>query len=368
MSFNLNAITKISVSNGNWNHPSSWNPASIPLSEDTIIVTHNLIIDERTEFGATLLWIKTNGSLTGDSLFGLHGDFLNDGFIDLNNIIAIGDGNSSVNNGTIQGNHLIPGNLNNLNNGTIGTDTLTLSEIFINNGTIATASLVNFGSASNNSGATITATDMTVSEDFKNNSGATITATNMTIGDGIFHNKVNAAITVTATLQILTICINDGDVSCFDLTQVATISGTNGKFCIANFFKNPQDSILGSVDICDATPAQGLPDDVNFGYVANTVTLCAVGPCSTTTSTNELNNAIDVNVYPNPSAGNFNINADAAKLSEIEIYNFQGKKVLFQSIRSETAEIDLSKQPNGVYLLQMKTNGGPVTKRIIINQ
>ena len=49
-SFRVNASTKVSVFNGNWNHQSVWNPLGIKLSEDAVIVTDNLIIDERTEF------------------------------------------------------------------------------------------------------------------------------------------------------------------------------------------------------------------------------------------------------------------------------------------------------------------------------
>lgn len=347
---NLSATTKTSVTNGNWNNSATWNPASVPLIDDTIIVIHNLIIDERTEFGANLIWIKSSGSLIGDSAFAVHGNFLNDGFIDINNFILTGDGNSTINNGTIQGKSFIPGNPNNFNTGTISSDSLTFSEEFSNNGIITTEWLISAGI-------------------INNNSGATITATNMTVGDYIFHNNVNAVITVTSSLLIGSAFINDGEVSCFDLTQSATISGTNGKFCIANFFKNMQDSILGSIDICDATPGQQPFLDINFGYVANTVSFCAVSPCSTSTSTNELNSGVRINVYPNPSAGMFNIvSANEVTLAEIEIYNVLGEKIFSQIIQYQKTAIDLRKQPYGVYLLQVRTNEGSATKKIIINQ
>lgn len=366
-SYNLNAITKTSVTNGDWNNPSTWNPAVVPLSEDTVVVIHNLFIDKKTEFGASLCWIKTNGSLTGDSVFAVHGNFLNDGLVDINNVIGIGDGNSMINNGTIHGNIFLPANTNNFNAATINVDTVTFTEIFTNSGSITVQWMMCGGTFYNNSGASITATDITNSGNLNNNSGATIIATNIISGDGTFHNYTNAAIAVTASLTIAAAFINDGEVKSFDLTQAATISGTNGKFCIANFFKNAQDSLLGSLDICDATPGQQPFLDYNFGYVANTVTFCSVGPCSTTSS-NELNNALVINIYPNPSAGKFNIlTIGDIKLFEIEIYNLLGKKVLSQSMHPETNEIDLSKQANGVYFLQLKTDKGTATKKIIIN-
>jgi hypothetical protein len=72
-------------------------------------------------------------------------------------------------------------------------------------------------------------------------------------------------------------------------------------------------------------------------------------------------------IYPNPSIGIFSIKS-SENISAIEIVNLVGEKIYQSAINSTKSEIDLSKQPNGIYFLQLKTEQGVATKKLIINK
>jgi len=116
--------------------------------------------------------------------------------------------------------------------------------------------------------------------------------------------------------------------------------------------------ILFSSSSLDRHPKPGsilLVDDV-------TVTLA--------TGVNDIQMANDLNVYPNPTSGKFQLavgNAQAAK-GELTIYNVMGEKNYSTTINSNRTDIDLSNQPNGIYFMQLKTEQGTATKKIVVNR
>ncbi len=74
-----------------------------------------------------------------------------------------------------------------------------------------------------------------------------------------------------------------------------------------------------------------------------------------------------VNIYPNPSKGVFTIlfshpALDAGSQAIIEIYDVLGRKVTFATLNQVQDDnlIDLSNQPNGVYLYRVIANNGNV--------
>jgi hypothetical protein len=72
-------------------------------------------------------------------------------------------------------------------------------------------------------------------------------------------------------------------------------------------------------------------------------------------------------LYPNPANGTFILNSNIAN-GEICIYNTLGENIYSQKNQNKSSEIDLSKQPNGIYFLQMKTGQRTATKKIVINK
>lgn len=75
-------------------------------------------------------------------------------------------------------------------------------------------------------------------------------------------------------------------------------------------------------------------------------------------------------IYPNPSAGVFNlIVADELKRSPIEIYNALGEKIITLAVdKSNISKIDLSSQPGGIYFIHLRSENGTLTQKLVIDK
>jgi hypothetical protein len=91
---------------------------------------------------------------------------------------------------------------------------------------------------------------------------------------------------------------------------------------------------------------------------------------NSTTSINEVNLASNFLVQPNPTSGIFNVTSSNfnGKINEVSIVNILGKEVYrSNSIDNNTnLNFDLSEFSNGIYFLQIKTNKGNLTKKIVL--
>ena len=87
------------------------------------------------------------------------------------------------------------------------------------------------------------------------------------------------------------------------------------------------------------------------------------------TSTQELLNTNDVNIYPNPSKGVFNIDfLTNVQINQIEAFDITGKLLSTQTINKDakTCSIDLSNHTTGVYLLKLKSEFGTLVHKVIV--
>ncbi|MCX6232443.1 MAG: T9SS type A sorting domain-containing protein, partial [Bacteroidetes bacterium] len=71
-------------------------------------------------------------------------------------------------------------------------------------------------------------------------------------------------------------------------------------------------------------------------------------------------------LYPNPSKGRFVIETNQTENSSIEIYNLIGAICYHATITAAKTEIDISKQPSGIYFVKYNHGNTIYTKRIII--
>lgn len=80
-------------------------------------------------------------------------------------------------------------------------------------------------------------------------------------------------------------------------------------------------------------------------------------------SVNEIT-SLSINVYPNPSQGQFFI--DGIEKGEVEIYNVAGQKVYKKDASASLSmTVDLSNQPQGVYFVRIVTEGGSYSQKVV---
>ncbi|MDA7803237.1 T9SS type A sorting domain-containing protein [Crocinitomix sp.] len=72
-------------------------------------------------------------------------------------------------------------------------------------------------------------------------------------------------------------------------------------------------------------------------------------------------NILDIVLYPNPSSGLFFINSNLNV--DVVVYNVIGEQ-LFSG--KNVKQVDLSNQPAGIYMVQMNTSEGTITRKITI--
>jgi len=89
-----------------------------------------------------------------------------------------------------------------------------------------------------------------------------------------------------------------------------------------------------------------------------------------TASVPTISSAASVEVYPNPTSGQFTISTSGLnKQWSVEVYNVLGKKVYsnYQITQSSNYQIDLSAQPKGVYIYRIFTEtGSPISTGKIV--
>ncbi|KAA9333614.1 T9SS type A sorting domain-containing protein [Adhaeribacter soli] len=72
-----------------------------------------------------------------------------------------------------------------------------------------------------------------------------------------------------------------------------------------------------------------------------------------------------LNVYPNPSNGMFNVSLPEGKAFGMEVTDLTGRVILKQDAKGKTS-LDLSKAAKGIYLLKVTTAGSATVKKIIV--
>lgn len=96
------------------------------------------------------------------------------------------------------------------------------------------------------------------------------------------------------------------------------------------------------------------------------ITNWIMSPSVIQTGVNEIANNSVINIYPNPSAGQFNIQS-SEKLSGIKIVNTLGQQVYSEAITSTIATVDLSAHSQGIYFYTLLNNAGVVkTGKLVV--
>ncbi|MCK9626838.1 MAG: T9SS type A sorting domain-containing protein, partial [Bacteroidales bacterium] len=153
-------------------------------------------------------------------------------------------------------------------------------------------------------------------------------------------------------------------------------------------WENPADIFVGTA--LSATQLNATADvDGTFDYDPNMGTVLAVGDnqalyvlftptditnYNTAEETVFINVLLDseifeietyMRIYPNPTTDLIWVNYSDCLIYKITLIDMTGKVVLKEDSLSDMAIIDLSELPAGVYIIQVDSNKGPITEKII---
>lgn len=81
---------------------------------------------------------------------------------------------------------------------------------------------------------------------------------------------------------------------------------------------------------------------------------------------NELS-SVKMNVYPNPSNGNFTIESNS-NITRISVKNVIGQNVFTKNVNANNTQISLEDMNNGFYFIELETENGKAVKRIEITK
>lgn len=75
-----------------------------------------------------------------------------------------------------------------------------------------------------------------------------------------------------------------------------------------------------------------------------------------------------IKIYPNPTDGNLKISIQGLKETDVcsmDVYTVQGSQVLSENISTNIADVNISNQPAGIYLLKITINDISTTWKIV---
>jgi uncharacterized repeat protein (TIGR03803 family) len=143
--------------------------------------------------------------------------------------------------------------------------------------------------------------------------------------------------------------------------SVDTTSGTLGYQNIIDFNDSIGDGPEGSLILANGI-LYGMTEDYGTDIVGTGQgfgTLFSIGAHAPTGIDNTKQISGNITVYPNPTDGVFNIKSEGLSVrSDIQLYNMLGQQVFTRSLNSTNTEIDMSSQPNGIYLYRVATENG----------
>ena len=89
--------------------------------------------------------------------------------------------------------------------------------------------------------------------------------------------------------------------------------------------------------------------------------------CTMISSINEIDPDIRMTIYPNPSQGIFELESEV-RIFGLEIVNVLGERIYLSYLDSYRTSIDLRKQPEGTYFLNVSTDEGVARRKIILSK
>jgi len=187
------------------------------------------------------------------------------------------------------------------------------------------------------------------SDDLGDFDPGTATYTLMSAGmNDIFISRLNPCTTPNMLISTSspTVCVG----------QSVTFTASGSSSCVWN--TGATGSMLTVTPGITTTYTVSGPDGsgcVNRASITVTVDAC-------TALQEETTSKIQVTVFPNPNTGKFTVNVPNAEIQNIQVFNSLGSLVNRTLIKNQ---VDLGNEPEGVYMLSIKTSKGTMHIRVI---
>lgn len=154
---------------------------------------------------------------------------------------------------------------------------------------------------------------------------------------------------------------------CPAFPKVTCSNGPNGDMHM-NYMDYTNDACMVMFTAGQKTRVLAALNGARSGLKTSGATNCAAG-----TGVNELMPGDYISIFPNPSTGNFtmNMNIPGVSTANMVIYNAIGEAVLEKKIAitsGSNVEVDMNKNPEGMYFIKIKTTEGTITKKVVINK
>ena len=77
---------------------------------------------------------------------------------------------------------------------------------------------------------------------------------------------------------------------------------------------------------------------------------------------------MDFSIQPNPTSGLMEISFSKNVKAAIEVKEITGKSLIRRSTEKNQVTLNLSRLPNGLYLVSIQTGGNVVTKKVVLQK
>ncbi|MGQ0829829.1 MAG: T9SS type A sorting domain-containing protein [Bacteroidota bacterium] len=414
----VQAQTTVTVSNGNWSNPAIWSPPGVPSISDTVIIDHNVILDQDISFLSGSLTVNASimEDLTSREISLLTSNFTNEGIvvvsffkfmdgmiinkdslyikrnfsamnapIDNSGIIHVVDtleinnGGDLTNSGVVTTDNFIDNEGSITNNALITTKDILNGNIFVNNDTVIVTGtwverelLTNYGyihitDTLHIDGISVVDNHIVVTTDnfvwiegTLNNMGFFTAPTIIIDVNDELYNKPNGIVVTTDNF------INHGDIEVYNnsiiqaknIFSTGKISGAYGCIFVSDS-SNVSGDISGPIDFCDATALASNPIDIFTGTVSAQVTFC-IQNCGAVGINNQSKPTISVVVYPNPvtDAATLSLSVQESGIYQVEMHDVVGRKVYDHAVEINSKNYQFAVPCNhlrqGTYLLTIK--------------
>jgi len=167
--------------------------------------------------------------------------------------------------------------------------------------------------------------------------------------------------------------------ACNALFEVEIVSGN-----IIRIINQSTNSEASALNFGDGSPLHfGVFDTINHTYsspgsfqvcleISNFAGDCTDTYCTIINLTSRVSEPglsdIEVTLSPNPSRTQSLVRVDNAQLNGAVLYDVFGKAIWQKALTGNVFEIETELLPTGVYLLQLKTDKGSVTRKLVVSR